>query len=164
MTIQNCWLKTNILPSMNNMDDVNDLNDLNNLDNLDFMNTDNTHEEINYIFNNLPEAVRIQEYLEQFDISIPTEENLSDEQIINLVQLEENEDKDENSSDEEIPLITAKQAINGLEIFIKYFEQQNDNLRFNISELHIFQKYLYITKVVEINSKKQSTIDNFIGN
>ena len=80
------------------------------------------------------------------------------------MQLKENEDKDENSSDEEIPLITAKQAINGLEIFIKYFEQQNDNLRFNTSELHIFQKYLYITKVVEINSKKQSTIDNFIGN
>ena len=36
------------------------------------------------------------------------------------------------------------------EKIIKFFEQQDDNSKFNINELHFFQKYLYITKIITI--------------
>jgi hypothetical protein len=146
------------------MDDIDDMDDT------DFMDTDDMQEsdfeEIEYIRDNLSEAevAKIQEYLQQLDSPIPTEEHLSDEQIINLIQFEETENKDEDTSDEEIPLVAAKQAVNGLETFIKYFEQQNDNSKFNTNELHIFRKYLHTTKVIAIDSKKQCTLDNYFGN
>ncbi len=119
------------------------MDDMDDMDDMDFIDTDDMQEsdfeEIEYIRDNLPEAAKVQEYLQQLDSLIPTEEHLTDEQIINLIQFEEMENEDEDTSDEEIPLlVTAKQAINGLEIFIKYFEQQNDISKFNTNELHIF--------------------------
>lgn len=118
------------------------MDDMDDMDDMDFIDTDDMQEsdfeEIEYIRDNLPEAAKVQEYLQQLDSPIPTEEHLTDEQIINLIQFEEMENEDEDTSDEEIPLVTAKQAINGLEIFIKYFEQQNDISKFNTNELHIF--------------------------
>ena len=135
------------------------MDDMDDMDDMDFIDIDNMQEsdfeEIEYIHNSLPEAAKVQEYLQQLDSPIPTEEHLTDEQIINLIQFEEMENEDKDTSDEEILLVTAKQAINGLEIFIKYFEQQNDISKFNTNELHIFRKYLRTTKVIEIDSKKQ---------
>jgi len=162
-TIQNCWLKTDILPSTN--EDIDDINDINDMDSVDYTEDmqESDFEEMEYILDNLPEAVKVQEYLEQLDSLVPTEEYLSDEQIVNLVQFEM-EDEDEDTSDEEIPLVTPKQAINGLETFIKFFEQQDDNSKFNTNELHFFRKYLHITKVITIESKRQCTLDDFLGN
>jgi hypothetical protein len=120
--------------------------------------------ELEYVFNNLPEAAEVQEYLQQLDSSIPTEDYLSDEQIVNLVQLEEIECENEDTSDEEMPLVTAKLAADSLETFIKFFEQQNDDSKFNTKDLNIFCKYYHMTKVIAIDSKKQHTLDNFLGN
>ena len=134
------------------------------MDNIDDEESD--FEEIENFLDNLPEATKVQEYLQQIDSPVSTEEHLSDEQIVNLVQFEETENENEDTSDEEdeeIPLVTTKQAIDSLETFIKYFEQENDNSKFNINELHIFRKYLHIAKVIAINSKKQCTLDNFLG-
>ena len=50
------------------------------------------------------------------------------------------------------------------EKIIKFFEQQDDNSKFNTNELHFFQKYLHITKVITIESKRQCTLDDFLGN
>ena len=41
------------------------------------------------------------------------------------------------------------------EKIIKFFEQQDDNSKFNTNELHFFQKYLHITKIITIESKRQ---------
>jgi hypothetical protein len=41
----------------------------------------------------------------------------------------------------EIPPISVKKAINGLETFVNYFEQQED-FEFNFDNLHTFKKYL----------------------
>ncbi|CAG8503957.1 11731_t:CDS:1, partial [Diversispora eburnea] len=66
--------------------------------------------------------------------------NLSDKQIINLVQSEKNEKNEESDSDdEEILPVSVKNTISRLKTFIKYFEQQNDdNSEFNIDDLKIF--------------------------
>jgi len=50
------------------------------------------------------------------------------------------------------------------EKIIKFFEQQNDNFKFNTNELHFFQKYLHITKIIRIESKRQCILDDFFGN
>jgi hypothetical protein len=145
------------------------MDDTNNMDDVDFIDADDMQEsdfeEIEYIRDNLPEADKVQEYLQQINISVLTEEHMSDEQIINLVQSEDIENEnEEDTSDGEISLVTAKQAVNGLETFIKYFEQQDESSRFKTNELPIFRKYLHTTKIMERNLKKQRTLDDFFCN
>ena len=60
-----------------------------------------------------------------------------------------------DDNDEEIPSVLVKAALNGLETFINFFEQQND-FEFNVD---IFRRYLRVARVKEINSKKQNTLD-----
>ena len=100
-------------------------------------------------------------YFQLLDDEIPTEETLTEEQIINLIQHEEEEESDDDNDDEVISLISAKKAVSGLEMFINYFEQQDDDC-FNIDDLCIFKKYLRITRVKAFNSKNQSLLDTFL--
>ncbi len=110
----------------------------------------------------MPEDDNLQEYFRTFDQEIPTEEYLTEDQIINLVRSEEEENEsDADTSDEELPLISAKDGINALRMFINYFEQQDDD-DFNIDDLCIFRKYLRVAKNKEFNSKTQSTLDGFL--
>ena len=64
----------------------------------------------------------------------------------------------------EIPIVSAQQAVNSLQTFIKYFEQQDDLTQFNINDLHTFRKYLHLIKVKETNSRRQGMLDNFLNN
>jgi hypothetical protein len=131
-------MKTGILPSYDFMDDI-DVQDLES-DDLNDINVD---------------------YLKMFDSEISTEEFLTDNQIVNLVQTEGKENDDNDiSSDEEISPISAKDGINGLKTFINFFEQQDDP-EYNVKDLHMFRKYLRISKAKEFNSKTQSTLDMF---
>jgi hypothetical protein len=81
---------------------------------------------------------------------------------VNLcIQLEKKEESEENDdSDNEIPPVSIKEAVGGLETFIIYFQQQTDP-EFDVNDLRIFRKYLKVSKVQEFNSKKQSTLDMF---
>jgi len=107
----------------------------------------------------LPEADNLRNYLQMIDQDIPTEEHLTDEQIINLLQDEGNKSESE-SEDEEVLIVSEKEGIEAFKTIINYFEQQN-NLAFNIDDLHIFRKYLRIIKAKVFNSKQQTTLDNF---
>ena len=148
-TIRNCWKKTGILPSSDLIvDDIN-MEDFE-LDELD---------EIDIDF--LPEADNLRNYLEILDEDIPTEEHLTDEQILNLLQDEEYESENE-SEDEEVLIVSEKEEIEACKTLINYFEQQNDPA-FSIDDLHIFKKYLRIIKAKVFNSKHQTTLDNFFG-
>jgi hypothetical protein len=103
----------------------------------------------------LPDADDVNEYFDSFNQNVPTEEYLNDEEIISLVQFEEmGENGNDSSSDEELPLIPVKNAINGLETFINFFEQQKNNKKFKIDDLHIFRKYLGIVKLMEPKIQK----------
>ncbi|CAG8593719.1 144_t:CDS:2, partial [Diversispora eburnea] len=118
--------------------------------------------EIINLLDNLPEKNCVQMYFKLIDFDISTEENLTEEQIVNLIQSEENEESESDSDDDKIFPVSVKDAISGLETFIKYFEQQNNNFEFNIDNLRIFRKYLRNSRVIEFNSKKQKSIDIFI--
>ena len=72
------------------------------------------------------------EYFQILDQDIPTEEFLTEEQIVNMVLTDEIEESD--SEKEEIPSIPVNKAIDGLKTFINYFEQQ-DNFKYNVDDL-----------------------------
>jgi hypothetical protein len=158
-TIQNCWIKTGILPS----DDIDDIDDVNNNNDI---NSDLN--ELESFLSELPEdSDDLLEYFQMFDKEIPTEEILNDEQIINFIQHDENEkddndDDDDNDNDEVVPLISAKKAVDLLENYINYFEQQDDD-DFNFDDLQIFKKYLRVTRFKAFNSKNQITLDTFLN-
>jgi hypothetical protein len=140
---------------------MNDMNDDSSLHDFEEEN------EIEELLNELPEVDKIQEYFQMFDQEIPTEEILTDEEIINMIRAdkeqETNENENDNESDEEIPLVSVNKALNELKSFISFFEQQSD-VEFNADDLSIFRRYLQVVKVKEINSKKQSTLDLFFNN
>ena len=154
ITIQNCWNKTGILPSYDDeMDD--------NVSIQDFEDED----EIEDLINELPDDDEIWEYFQKLDREIPTEEYLTEEQIINMIQADkedqEMEESENDNDDEEIPSISIKKAADGLKTFISFFEQQN-NLEFDVNDLHILRKYLRVVRVKVINTRKQSTLDLFL--
>ncbi|CAB5300294.1 unnamed protein product [Rhizophagus irregularis] len=95
-------------------------------------------DELENLLINLPEETAdVLEYFQLLDHEIPTEEHLTEEQIIDMMRNEENqvEESENDDENEEIPLISVKKAING--------------------------KYLRVIRVREINAKKQSTLDGF---
>ncbi|CAB4436504.1 unnamed protein product [Rhizophagus irregularis] len=98
-TIRNCWIKTGILPSYIDDDDVNF--DLRNFE------PDSDATEIEDLLDNLPETDNVRNYFQILDHEIPAEENLTEEQIVNLVQLEKKEESEEDDdSDNEIPPVS----------------------------------------------------------
>ncbi|CAB5379950.1 unnamed protein product [Rhizophagus irregularis] len=89
-------------------------------------------DDIEDFLDNLPNSDDIIEYFQMLDHEIPTEENLTDEEIVNLVQFEKeggNLNDDDEDEDDEIPL--------------------QDNSEFNIDDLRIFRKYLRIARTQE---------------
>lgn len=150
-TIRNCWVKTGILPSSDYILDEIDMEEEDfELEDLDEINIDDLPEE---------EVDDLYEYFQTFDNDIPTEEHLTDEQIINLVQIEEGDDESD-ISDEELSVVTDKEGAEALKTFISYFQQQNGE-EFNVNDLYVFRKYLRIVRAKEFNSKEQTSLDMF---
>ncbi|RGB23685.1 hypothetical protein C1646_676935 [Rhizophagus diaphanus] len=79
--------------------------------------------EIKDLLDNLPETNNVRNYFQILDHEIPAEENFTEEQIVNLIQLEKKEKSEEDDdSDNEIPPVLIKEAVGGLETFIIYFQ------------------------------------------
>ena len=76
----------------------------------------------------------MQKYIQQLDAPVTTEEPLSSEQIVSVVNLEDEGDSDE-SEEEEIPCVQIKEARLGLETVIRYFEQQSDSADVDFNDL-----------------------------
>ena len=124
-TIGNCWRKTGILPSLTD-EDINDASQIQQ-ETMDDEATD-----INQMINELntedPSAALLADALNDFfhDLEeIPTEDVLSDDDILKLIQ-EETHDEDNNSdSEEEEILVPPGDALRSLQTWIKFFEQQH---------------------------------------
>ncbi|GES83583.1 tigger transposable element-derived protein 6-like [Rhizophagus clarus] len=143
-TIVNCWQKTGILPTVNdnsiqqaliaqemaNQEDQKGVNLLlqkfSSLENV----SDKFLEEIN-------------QYLEMIDLIIPTEQPLTDAEIIQLILEEENEKAELNDDDNEQPAISIQEGFNCLKTWVRYFEEQ-DSEEFDMKEIKIFRKYMGI--------------------
>ena len=75
-------------------------------------------DEINIDF--LSETDDLQNYLQLLDHDISTEECLTDEQIINLLQDEGNESENESDSDEEAIIVLDNEGIDAFKTIINY--------------------------------------------
>jgi len=92
------------------------------------------------VINTFPDVSDVNKYLHSFD-------------------QEMNENDNDSSSDEEIPLVSEKNATNGLETFVNFFKQQKNDEKFKPDDLHIFRKYLGIVRLME--PKIQSSIHEY---
>ncbi|RIA83651.1 hypothetical protein C1645_833464 [Glomus cerebriforme] len=92
-------IKTGILPSYDDDDNVDEKESELNVNN----------DKIKDLLNHLLESDNVLEYFQIFDHEVLTEENLTDEEIINLVQGDkgdkENQEAEEEDDDDEIPVI-----------------------------------------------------------
>ena len=146
-TIKNCWCKTGILSSP-----VREI--------IDVASSDSNGERF---INNLPDEQRIilENCMHQLDVPVPTEEPLSFDEIVDLVNAENVEYTNDDSGEGVLP-VQLKEARIGLETAIKFFEQQYD-VGFDIKDLRVFRKYLNLLNVKEFQSKQQQKIDNYFG-
>ncbi|CAG8782542.1 11493_t:CDS:1, partial [Acaulospora morrowiae] len=83
----------------------------------------------------------LETYCNELDINQPTDIILDDNQIIQIV-LDKSKEHNHSNSDqsEEFPLISIKEGKNALQMWIKYFEQQNSS-EFDINDIKVFRKY-----------------------
>src|SRR2546430_17213589 len=103
---------------------------------------------INELDRDDPSAALLADALNNFfhDLEeIPTEDVLSDDDILKLIQ-EETHDEDNNSdSEEEEILVPPDDALRSLQTWIKFFEQQHID-KFCVEDLDLFKNYYKIVK------------------
>ena len=159
-TVQNCWKKTGILPSLSDEDRDNALQIQQEV-------IDKEVADINQIINELdmddPSAASFANTLNNFfrDLEgIPTEDILDENDIIRLVQ---KETYDENSdSEEEDTLVSPGDVLKSLGTWISYFEQQYDD-EFCVEDLNLFKRYFKVIKRLEQQSRKQASIMDYFS-
>lgn len=159
-TVQNCWKKTGILPSLSDEDRDSSSQIQREL-------VDKETADINQMIKELdmddPSAASLVNALNKFfqDLErIPTEDILDENDIIKLIQ-EETYDEN-NDSDEEDILVSPGDALKFLETWISYFEQQYDD-EFCVEDLKLFKKYFKIIKRLEQQSRKQASIMDYFN-
>jgi len=108
-------------------------------------------------------ADALDNYFHELEEEIPTEELLDDDDIIKLVQDEMCNNKiNENDSEEKQMQVSMSDALKSIQTWINFFEQQKTD-EFNIEDIHIFKKYLKITRSLELQAKKQVPITQFFS-
>ena len=92
---------------------------------------------------------------------IPTEDILSDDDIVRLVREEACSDNDDDDDSEEEPiLISINDALKSLKTWIIFFEQQQSD-EFKVEDINVFKKYFTTVQRLELQSRKQVPITNF---
>ncbi|CAG8482909.1 13687_t:CDS:2 [Racocetra fulgida] len=99
----------------------------------------------------------IVDYFNDIDQSIATEEALTDQQIVTLIQNEERDDieSDSDDSDEEPSEVSIQEAYSALKTWVTFFEQQQSS-NFDMDDIKIFKKYDKITNRMLLDSQKQT--------
>ena len=159
-TVLNCWKKTGILPSLSDEDRDNALQTQQEKLNEEITNIDQMIEELDM---DDPSASSLAGALTNFFQEleeIPTEDILSEDDIIRLIQ-EETCDQDIDSEEEEV-LVSSGDALKSLKTWISFFEQQYTD-EFHIEDLNLFKKYFKIVKRLEQQSRKQASITDFFS-
>jgi len=104
----------------------------------------------------------IEDYVNN-ETPIITESFLTENEIIEIIQKPNNfEDNESDNETPPVPIVTFKQASDGLQLFLNFCEQQPDNDdEINKDDLVIFRKYVSIMKQKSIKNMKQKSIDSF---
>src|SRR5918995_1338934 len=135
-TIQNYWLKADILP---NDDDDND-NDENSTDIQIELKRLRELEEVQVLIDKLvfDDPLTVEEFV-RFDKSETTGEMISDEEIVKAVSPNEQEQENEGEEDP-LPTITHNEAIEAYDKVIVYLEQWEEVFNMNNKELKLIKR------------------------
>ena len=103
----------------------------------------------------------INQYLEIVDLTISTEQPLTDTKIVQLV-LEEQRDKvkPNDKINQEYHVVSTNEAFNGLKTWVQYLEEQESG-EVDIKDISIFRKHMRIMQRKIFESKVQKNITNF---
>ncbi|CAB4419839.1 unnamed protein product [Rhizophagus irregularis] len=93
--------------------------------------------------------------------SPPTEEILTDEQIIDMVQDHDRETPDTDNEVEPIPKVLPKEALDAIKKVILFYEQLPIDNGFKMDDFKIFRHYVSDLKARYITSLQQKSIEDY---
>lgn len=117
-TIKSSWNKTKIINYNSSVaEDSNQESEIN---------------EINDLINELPftDHLNADEFI-TIDQNLVVQEEMTDDEIVKIVK-QRSENEDDNETDEPEPIVTGTEAIKGLEVALKYVQQKNLEIDFQI--------------------------------
>ena len=114
---------------------------------------------------NMDESLKvdIDQYLEVVDLTVPTEQQLTDIEIVQLVLEEQrNDTKLNNEINQKRHIVSINEAFNGLKTWMQYLEGQ-ENEEFDMKDMQIFRKNMRIMQRKVFDSKIQKNITSFFN-
>ena len=150
-TIINCWKKTSILLTINN-DDIQQA-------------FQEEQEAIGTLLQtDIDESLKIDinQYLEIVDLTIPTEELLTNAEITRLVLKERDKIKLNDKINQNYYIVLTNKVFNSLKIWLQYLKEQEIE-EIDIKDVQIFRKHIKIMQQKIFESKIQKDITSFFG-
>jgi hypothetical protein len=159
-TIENCWKKADILPKYEdeiNMEDYEDRDILLELERL------KEQEEVQVLINKLDfdEVFTADEFI-KYDESEPTNEMVSDEEILNGILPNEKE-KDEDEDENPLPTISHNEAIESYNKIILYLEQHEEDFNIKGDELKSIKRLRKEALKQQFITARQTNLNNFVS-
>lgn len=149
-TIRNCWDKTGIVSNSN---------------------SESTQRGLGVLVNEIPDIIptifidnEIRNSLENYihdQTSPPTEETLTDEQIIDMVQDHDKEAPDTDNEEEPILKVLPKEALDAIKKVILFYEQLPIDDGFKMDDFKVFRRYISDLKARYITSLQQKSIEDY---
>jgi lipopolysaccharide biosynthesis glycosyltransferase len=147
ITINNCWKKTGILPSSDNV--AVEVEDVTNLES-DIENLINKF--------SFSSPLTAKEYI-SIDDKLTNSEMVTEEEIINSLTQVEEEEEEVMEHDTNIPNITIKDAVNAFETAYNFLEQGNVEIDYN--ELKAFKSLKRKVTLYNVKNQKQTCITGY---
>ena len=119
-------------------------------------------EEVQVLINKLDfnEAFTAEEFIE-YDESEPTNEMISDEEILNGI-LPNEKGKDENEDENPLPIISHNEAIESYDKVILYLEQREEDYNIKNDELKFIKRLRKESLKQQFITARQTNLDDFI--
>ncbi len=119
-------------------------------------------EEVQVLINKLDfdEAFTAEEFIE-YDESEPTNEMISDEEILNGI-LPNEKGKDEDEDENPLPIISHNEAIESYDKVILYLEQREEDYNIKNDELKFIKRLRKESLKQQFITARQTNLDDFI--
>jgi len=119
-------------------------------------------EEVQVLINKLDfdEAFTAEEFIE-YDESEPTNEMISDEEILNGI-LPNEKGKDEDEDENPLPIISHNEAIKSYDKVILYLEQREEDYNIKNDELKFIKRLRKESLKQQFITARQTNLDDFI--
>jgi len=159
-TIENCWKKADILPKY---EDEIDMEDCENRDILLELERLKEQEEVQVLINklNFDEVFTADEFI-KCDESEPTNEMISDEEILNGILPNEKE-KEEEENANLLPTITHNEAVELYNKIILYLEQHVEDLNIGDDELKFIKRLRKEALKQQFITARQTNLNDFVS-